>query len=114
MLYTILIYADPAATPADLDPQEHRAKWMALSQEMAEAGILQGGEALEQTDTATTLRERGGEVINTDGPFAETKEILGGFYLIDVADLDAALAWAGRMPNIGWGSIEVRPVLAMG
>jgi hypothetical protein len=113
MLYTILIYADPAAMPADVDQPTQRAAWIALTQEMAAAGILRGGEALEPAETATTVRERGGELLNTDGPFAEVKEILGGFYLIDVDDLDTALAWAARMPNIGWGSAEVRPVMAV-
>ncbi|MCW3007459.1 MAG: YCII-related protein [Solirubrobacterales bacterium] len=111
MLYTILIYGDPAAIPADFDQDAARTAWMSLTQEMGEAGVLRGGEALEPTDTATTLRERDGELVSTDGPFAETKEILGGFYLIDVDDLDAALSWAARMPNIGYASIEVRPVM---
>jgi hypothetical protein len=111
MLYAILIYDDPAAMPADVDLAAQRQAWIALTQEMAAAGILRGGEALEQPDSATTVRRRDGELLNTDGPFAEVKEMLGGFYLIDVDDLDAALAWAGRMPNIGWGSAEVRPVM---
>ena len=62
------------------------------------------------TETATTVRERDGKVLHTDGPFAETKEQLGGYYIIDVQDLDEALAWAARVPNVGYGSIEVRPL----
>jgi len=62
-------------------------------------------------DTATTVRVRDGERITTDGPFAETKEILGGFYLIDVPDLDAAIEWAAKIPASPYGSIEVRPVM---
>ena len=73
-------------------------------------GIALGGEALSPTDTATTVRIREGSVSYTDGPFAETKEQLGGFYLIDVEDLDAALAVAARIPGARTGSIEVRPV----
>jgi hypothetical protein len=111
MLYAILIYGDPAAVPADLDVAKQHDAWMTLTQDMAQAGVLRGGQALEPTETATTLRERGGELLNTDGPFAESKEILGGFYVIDVEDLDAALHWAARMPNIGYGSVEVRPVM---
>jgi hypothetical protein len=111
MLYTILIYNDPTAIPADVDFAAQREAWIALTQDMVAAGVLRGGEALEPVETATTLRERGGELLNTDGPFAESKEILAGFYLLDVDDLDAALAWAARMPNISYGSIEVRPVM---
>jgi hypothetical protein len=111
MLYSVLIYNDPAAQPADLDLAAQRQAWIALTQEMAAAGVLRGGEALQPVDTATTLRERDGELLSTDGPFAEVKEILAGFYLLEVDDLDAALNWAGRVPNIRWGSIEVRPVM---
>jgi hypothetical protein len=68
------------------------------------------GSVLAPESTATTVRVRGGELLLTDGPFAETKEVLGGYYLIDVPDLDAALAWAARMPNISYGAVEVRPV----
>jgi hypothetical protein len=111
MLYSILIYGDPAAVPADLDVARQHDAWMTLTQDMERAGVLRGGEALQPVETATTLREREGELLSTDGPFAESKEILGGFYLIDVEDLDAALGWARRMPNIGYGSVEVRPVM---
>ena len=68
-------------------------------------------DALQLPDTATTVRVRNDETLLTDGPFAETKEILGGYYLIDVPDLDAALGWAAKMPNIAYGSVEVRPVM---
>jgi hypothetical protein len=111
MLYTVLIYSDPAAMPADVDLAAQRSAWMALTEEMAAAGVLRGGEALEAPDTATTLRLRDDALLNTDGPFAESKEILAGFYLLEVEDLDAALAWAARMPNLAWGAAEVRPVM---
>ena len=68
------------------------------------------GDALHGPDAATTVRVRDGKTLVTDGPFAETKEALGGYYLVDVPDLDAALARAAKMPNIAYGSIEVRPV----
>ena len=113
MLYTLLIYGDPSAAP-DYSSPEGQAEfqhWMSYSQEIAESGCLKAGEALEPGDTATTVRVRDGETLHTDGPFAETKEVLGGFYLIDVPDLDAALEWASKMPNINYGSVEVRPVV---
>jgi len=111
MLYSLLIYTDPADLPADFDPVATRDHWMSYTQELRESGAHRGGEALQFADTATTVRVRDGEVLNTDGPFAETKEILAGFYLIDVPDLDDALAWASRMPNITYGSVEVRPIM---
>lgn len=114
MLYTLLIYGDPSAAP-DYDSPEGQAEfqhWMSYTEELAKSGQLKAGEALQPHETATTVRVRGGETLHTDGPFAETKEILGGFYLIDVPDLDAALAWAAKMPNIDYGSVEIRPVVS--
>jgi hypothetical protein len=112
VLYTMLIYGDPAAAPGYESPegQAEFQQWMSYTQELAESGALKAGEALQPAATATTVRSRNGDTLTTDGPFAETKEILGGFYLIDVPDLDAALKWASRMPNISYGSVEVRPV----
>lgn len=79
------------------------------------AGVLGGGEALEPTTTATTVHvkggAKGGEVVTTDGPFAETKEVLGGFYLLDCANLDEALKWAAQIPGAWHGKVEVRPVI---
>jgi hypothetical protein len=85
---------------------------MSYTQELTQSGHFKAGEALRPRETATTVRVRDGETLNTDGPFAETKEILGGFYLIDVPDLDVALDWASKMPNIKYGSVEVRPVVS--
>jgi hypothetical protein len=78
------------------------------------AGVIAGGEALHDTDTATTIRVnggKGGDAVFTDGPFAETKEVLGGFYILDVADLDEALKWAQQIPGAWYGKVEVRPVM---
>ena len=79
------------------------------------AGVLGGGEALQETTTATTVNvtggAKGGEVVTTDGPFAETKEVLGGFYLLDCANLDEALNWAAQIPGAWHGRVEVRPVI---
>ena len=112
MRYMLLIYNDPADAPALDSPagREQHDRWFDYTVELREAGVLIAGDPLEGAETATTVRVRGGERLTTDGPFAETKEILGGYYLIDVDDLDQALAWAGKMPNITYGTVEVRPV----
>jgi hypothetical protein len=112
MQYMLLIYGDPSAAP-DYESPEGQAEfqqWIRYTQELGEAGALVKGDPLEPAETATTVRGAGGEIVHTDGPFAETKEVLGGYYLIDVPDLDAALAWAAKMPNISYGAVEVRPV----
>jgi hypothetical protein len=85
-------------------------RWMAYTQQLKDAGLHIAGEALEGTETATTVRERDGQVQITDGPFAETKEILGGFYLVEAPDLDTVLEHAKDAPHVSWGSMEVRPI----
>ncbi len=83
----------------------------------AAAAVIRGGAALYQTATATTVRVsggRGGDVVTTDGPYAETKEVLTGFYLIEAADLDEAVSWAARIPAAWNGAVEVRPVIQFG
>jgi hypothetical protein len=112
VLYTMLIYQDPSVVP-DPESSEGQAEmqhWFSYSEELGKSGDMKAGEALLPVDSATTVRERDGQTLTTDGPFAETKEILAGFYLIDVPDLDAALEWAAKMPNIKHGTVEVRPV----
>ena len=86
-------------------------KWMAYSQELVDAGAMVAGDPLHGVETATTVRVRDGQTQSVDGPFAETKEILGGYYIIDVADLDAATAWAAKVPLAPYGSVEIRPVM---
>lgn len=108
MRYLLLIYEDETNPPPD---DAEMAKWFEVTGAMQEAGVHQAGEALHPTETATTVRVKNGETVATDGPFAETREQLGGFYMIDVPDLDAAIEWAARMPNAHRGSIEVRPVM---
>ena len=83
---------------------------MAFGTEAGAAGVLAGGEALQDTGTATTIRDVDGSDVVTDGPFAATKEQLGGFYVLDVADLDEALRWAAQIPHPG-GCVELRPVI---
>ena len=111
MQYMLLIYGDPAAAPAPDSPEAAAefGRWMAYSQQMAEVTV--SGAPLEPVPTATTVRLRDAETLLSDGPFAETKEHLGGYYIIDVPDLDTALQWAAKAPNAHYGSIEVRPVM---
>ena len=112
MKYLLLLYSSPAAGPQDeASMAEEMPKWFAYTDELAQAGVLEGGEALQMPDTATTLQVRNGDRMVTDGPFAETKEILGGFYMIDVPDLDAAMEWAEKVPSAVYGSVEIRPVM---
>jgi hypothetical protein len=113
MRYTLLIANAPDAwaRPADAtDTDGVIDDWDAYTRALQEAGVLVTGAGLRGTESATSVRLRGGKRLITDGPFADTKEHLVGFYVIDVADLDAALAWAARMPNARTGTIEVRPV----
>lgn len=89
---------------------EVMAPWKAFNDEAAAAGVLRGGSGLQPSATATTVRG-GGEIVLTDGPFVETKEQLAGYYVVDCADLDEAIAWAKKVPAVQWGaSVEVRPV----
>jgi hypothetical protein len=87
------------------------AAYNAFTEEVKAAGAFVGGEGLQPTATATTVRVRDGEPLLTDGPFAETREQLAGFYLLECADLDEAVRWAARVPSAAMGSVEVRPVI---
>jgi hypothetical protein len=110
--YLLLIHDDERNWPA-LSEEERRdvvAEYLALTEEMRERSAFLGANRLAPTATASTVRVRDGEEVVTDGPFAETKEQLGGYYLIDVESLDEALEWAGRIPTARRGSVEVRPV----
>jgi hypothetical protein len=110
--YTLLIYGDPsaAAGASEEDLKAVMDGWWKYEAWLGEKGIKLAGEALHPTDQATTVRYEDGETVTTDGPFAETKEQLGGFYLIDVANLDEALEAAAKCPGAFTGAIEVRPV----
>ena len=113
MRYVCLIYSDEAAEAA-MAPEQQKAlfdQYMALEGELAGAGIKKAGEALQPTATATTVRIRDGKTLTTDGPFAETKEQLGGFYMFECSDLDEAIKWAAKIPSAKGGSVEVRPVM---
>ena len=112
MKYALLIYGEEASYP---EPGTEASdtmmdEYQKFTAEINERGINVGGEALNDTSTATTVRVRDGETLTTDGPFAETKEALGGFYLIDVPDLDAAIEVAAKLPGSWYGSVEIRPL----
>jgi hypothetical protein len=115
MHYILLIYGDEAAWAAMSPDQLQRcyADHGAYSEAMTRAGVLRGGAELTPGSTAVTLRFTGGRPTATDGPFAETREQLGGYYLIEVDSLEAAQAWAAKMPCMDSGAVEIRP-LGMG
>jgi hypothetical protein len=112
MKYLLLIYADEGAYEAMTDDERHEmyAAYDELMRDLSTKGLSIAGEELAPTSTATTIQVRNGERLVTDGPYAETKEQLGGYFLIDVDDLDAAIDIAARIPSVHAGSIEVRPL----
>jgi hypothetical protein len=113
MKFLLTIYGEESgwgdASPEEID--QVMAAYEAFGRAAAEAGVLVGGEGLQPTSTATTVRVRDNETLTTDGPFAETREQLGGYYLLDCSDLDDAIGWAARVPGAQNGSVEVRPVM---
>jgi hypothetical protein len=113
MKYMLLIYNDPSREPAYGTPefQAMMGGYFALNERMKADGVLRGGEGLQGVETATSLRLKAGKAETMDGPFAETKEHLGGYYIVDVADLDAALKYAALIPSAAFGTIEVRPLM---
>lgn len=115
--YAALIYT-VEENEINASPEEWAAtmaQYNAFGETAGAAGVIGGGEALQPTTTATTVHviggAKGGDVVTTDGPFAETKEVLGGFYLLDCKDLDEALHWAAQIPGAWHGRVEVRPVV---
>jgi hypothetical protein len=110
MLYALLIYVAPWESTPEEDAAVHEA-YNAFGSDAMAANVMRGGEALHEAKTATSVRVREGKTLVTDGPFAETKEEFGGFYLIDVPDLDEAIRWAAKIPGAARGTIEVRPVV---
>ena len=113
MHYALLIYASEQewANQTEEQSQAVNQEYMAFTKDIIDRGLMKGGEALQPTATATTVRVRDGETLTTDGPFAETKDQLGGFYLVDCKDLDEAIEVAARIPYVRRGSIEIRPVM---
>jgi hypothetical protein len=118
MKYLALIYDDPARgdDPAQDSPEfeAYMARWYALNQTYVDAGVMGGGEALMPPETATCVRVRGGKTETMDGPYAETKEQLGGYYVLDCKDLDEALRYAAMIPVAETGTVEVRPIMVLG
>ena len=115
MKYMLLIYGDEAkmrATPKE-DANKMMPAYLAYTEALKKAGILRGGDRLQFTDTATTVRIRDGKTNVVNGPYAEAKEQLAGYYLIDVPDMDSALSWASRCPGASAGTVEVRPLWIM-
>ena len=112
MQYMLLIYGDEQGwmtmPPADL--KKMYADYSTFTKELLESGAMVGGSELSPVSTASTVRVRSGKTITTDGPFAETKEQLGGYYMIDVPNLDDAIKWAAKIPSALNGSIEIRPL----
>ena len=113
MEYILLIYVDEAqgSRRSDAEQGQMHQEYMAFTQDLARSGKNKGGNALQQTTAASTVRVRNGKTTVTDGPFAETKEQLGGYYLVEAKDLDEAISIAARIPGAKHGSIEVRPVM---
>ena len=113
MRYLLLLYCAEDAGPEMGSPEQaaEMPQWRKLGEGLTDAGAWIAGEALHDAGTATTVRVRDGETIVTDGPFAETKEVLGGFYLINVDNLDEAKKWAAKVPLAPYGSVEIRPIM---
>jgi hypothetical protein len=108
--YLLLIYNTESPSTEPQASPETTAAYNAFTRDIQDRGILEAGEALHPTSAATTVRVRDGETIATDGPFAETKEALGGFYLVKARDLDEAIELAARIPGSWIGSVEIRPI----
>ena len=109
--YMLLIYGPAEGGPSQEELAAEMPRWFSYTEELQRSGLMLAGEALQGAETATTVRVRDGETLITDGPFAETKELLGGFYMLDAPDLETAQEWAAKMPNIAYGSVEVRPIM---
>lgn len=115
MQYLVLIYGDESGmrTMTESQAGEMMAAYGAYGEALRKAGVLVASERLQPTPSATTVRVSGGKTEVLNGPYAETREQLGGYYQIEVADLDAALSWAARCPGAAHGTVEVRPVWKM-
>lgn len=113
MQYLLMIYTDEKQDASMTKEQGEAimAEYFAYTEAIRKSGVYKGGEALHPTSAATTVRVRDGKTLTTHGPFAETKEQLGGYYLVDCENLDQAIEWAAKIPGARVGSIEVRPVM---
>ncbi len=113
MQYLLLIYSDEKmdASMSKAEQDAWMGEWFAYTEELRNSGVSTAGEALHPTSTATTLRSKDGKVITTHGPFAETKEQLGGYYVLNCKDLDEAISWVSKCPGVRTGSLELRPIV---
>ena len=117
MKYMLLIYVDEAKGAQirkNVGDAEMSAPYIAYTEALQKAGVIVGGDRLQPSSTATTVKVNDGKTQVLNGPYAETKEALAGYYMIDVPDLDAALSWAARCPGAAHGTVEVRPLWTMG
>ncbi|EGF90129.1 YCII-related domain protein [Asticcacaulis biprosthecium C19] len=116
MKYMTLIYSDPSLEPAygTAEFETMMQGYGMLNEALKTAGVYVAGDGLQDVETATSVRVRGGKTETMDGPFAETKERLGGYYIIDCADLDEALRFAAMIPSAAYGTVEVRPLADYG
>ncbi|HEX3050656.1 MAG TPA: YciI family protein [Aggregatilineaceae bacterium] len=111
MKYMLLLYSNESEIPQTPEEQQAAAPaWYAFMQEVQAAGVWVSNHGLSPVATATTVRVREGKTLTTDGPFAETHEQLGGYYVLDCPDLDEAIRWAAKIPSVTYGSIEIRPL----
>ena len=115
MRYLLLIYGEESTygSMSEAELEADMKEWEEYSAALTAAGASSGGAALQPTTTATSVRDDNGSPLVTDGPFAETREQLGGYYLLDVADLDEAIKWANKCPAAPTGTIELRPILEL-
>jgi hypothetical protein len=109
--YMLLIYTDPAAYADPVAGQKMLEEYLAFTNAIVESGEFISGDPLQGPETATMVRTRDGQVASTDGPFVETKEHLGGYYVVDVKDLDRAIEVAAQIPDSRTGGVEVRPLM---
>jgi hypothetical protein len=110
MQYMLLIYVNEAQRPGPAEMAQWMGQYAAFTQDIVRTGKFKAGDRLEPTSTATTVRVRNDKTLTTDGPFAETREQLGGYYIVEATDLDEAIAIAARIPGARHGSVEVRPI----
>src|SRR5918999_2762222 len=110
--YMLLVYEEEVDPAEQAEREKELPMMLELHAGLREAGLLVGVQRLRSTESATSVRVRGGDTEITDGPFAVTKEVLAGYYVLDCADLDEALRQAARLPMARWGTVEVRPVMA--
>jgi hypothetical protein len=113
MKYLLMIFCNEAtdAQKSPADQEKEMAAYFAFTDEVGKAGVMRAGEALHPSSTATTVRVRNGKITTTDGPFAETKEQFGGYYVVECNNLDEAIQWAAKIPHAAQDAIEIRPIV---